>query len=154
MGRVAGRLLRVLRLMPQEILTTLRAVTVFIVVEILIRSVPLPRLGSMLGCRLDLAPARLGAEQLTPAELPPRAGRQLRCTRRVADIWPFSQGPCLRRALVGGHLLRDLGPAVRLGVVGSGDTLSAHAWLEIDGRPLENITRYTLLQQGRPEATG
>ena len=31
--------------------------------------------------------------------------------RRVADVWPFSEGPCLRRSLVAGHLLRDVDAA-------------------------------------------
>ena len=55
------------------------------------------------------------AERIRIRDLPPRAARQMRCTRRVADAWPFSQGPCLRRALVAGHLLRDLDPPLRLG---------------------------------------
>ena len=82
------------------------------------------------------------AEQLPLGELPTR--RRVSCAAPAASptSWPFSHGPCLRRALVGGHLLRDLDPAVRLGVTGTGDELLAHAWLEIDGRPLEPSSSY------------
>ena len=78
----------------------------------------------------------------------------MRCTRRVADVWPFSRGPCLRRALVAGHLLRDLDPALRLGVGGSGDKVYAHAWLEIEDRPLKDIAGFSILQQTPIENMG
>lgn len=145
--RLARRALRALRLPPREILTTLRVLMVLVVVELLIRWVPLPRLSRMLGVRVQLQAALPGIEQLPLDELPPQARRQLRCTWKVADVWPFSRGPCLRRALVGGHLLRDLDPAVRLGVAGSGDTLLAHAWLEIDDRPLESVIAFNPFQR-------
>jgi hypothetical protein len=77
-------------------------------------------------------------------DLPPRVARQVRCTRRVADAWPFSRGPCLRRALVTGNLLRRLDPALRLGLAGSGDAVFAHAWLELDDRPLEDVAAFRL----------
>ncbi len=147
-SRRLGRKIRgALRLPPHEWLTTLHAVSILVIVELLIRSVPLPRLSRLLGVRVDFQPARADPERLAVRELPPRAERQLRCTRRVADAWPFSRGPCLRRALVGGHLIRDLDPAVRLGVAGTGDSIHAHAWLEIDGRPLETVTGFRAFQQ-------
>ncbi len=116
-------------------------------VELLIRWVPLPRLSTLLGVRVNLAPVGASVEQLPITELSPRARRQLRCTRRVADSWPFGAGPCLRRSLVLGHLLRDRRPALRLGVAGTGDALLAHAWVEIDGRPLEGVDGYGVFQQ-------
>lgn len=131
------------RLPARDLVTVLRAFVVLIVVEALIRTVRLPRLSRWLGVRVDLRPATTSAELLPLEELPPAAQRQLRCTWKVVDAWPFSRGPCLRRALVGGHLVRRLDPAVRLGVTGAGDTLLAHAWLEIDGRPLERIEDYS-----------
>jgi hypothetical protein len=140
--RFVRRIRRVRELPPKEILTTLRVAVVIVVVEVLVRVVPLPRLSRLLGVEVDLGPRIGSGEQLPLRELPERARRQLRCTRRVADVWPFSQGPCLRRALVGGHLLRRLHPAIRLGLTGSGDELLAHAWLEIDGRPLETVDHF------------
>jgi Transglutaminase-like superfamily len=145
---------RTLRLPPRELLTTLRALSVIVVVELLIRWVPLPRLSRVLGVRINLEPAPAESERLPATELPPRARRQLRCTRRVADAWPFSQGPCLRRALVGGHLLRDLGPSVRLGVGRAGDSLHAHAWLELDDRPLEHVGDFSLFHRSATEVSG
>jgi transglutaminase superfamily protein len=136
-----------LRLPLPELLTTLHAAVVIVVVELLVRWVTLPRLSRLLGVRLNLAPAPAGAERLRVKDLPPRAARQVRCTRRVADAWPFSQGPCLRRSLVAGHLLRALDPALRLGVAGSGDQFYAHAWLEIHDRPLEAVAGFSRFQR-------
>ena len=152
--RFARRASRALRLPPRDLLTTLHAAAVLIAVELLIRWVPLPRLSRLLGVRINLEPARADAVRMRVDELPARARRQLCYTWKVADAWPFSRGPCLRRALVGGHLIRDLHPAVRLGVAGVGDTLMAHAWLEIDDRPLEAVTDYRLFQRAAIEATG
>jgi hypothetical protein len=151
--RFVRRIPRVRGLPPKEILTTLRVAMVIIVVEVLIRVVPLPRLSRLLGVRVDLAPRTGAGEQLPLRELPDRARRQLRSTRRVADVWPFSHGPCLRRALVGGHLLRHLHPSVRLGLTGTGDQLVAHAWLEIDGRPLEPVDHFARFED-RASAAG
>ncbi len=124
-------------------LTTVHAAAVLVFVEALIRSVPLPRLSEMLGIRVNLAPPPAGVERLPAETLTPRDRRQLRCSQRVADVWPLSKGPCLRRSLVAGHLLRRHHPAVRLGVSGTGDRLLAHAWLEIDDRPLEDVAHFS-----------
>jgi hypothetical protein len=124
----------------------MHVVSVLVVVEALIRWVPLPRLSRLLGLRLDLSPGRPDMQQMSVSELPARARRQLRCTRRVTSVWPSANGPCLRRSLVVGHLLREHDPAVRLGVAGSGDRLVAHAWIEIQDRPLEDISEYRAFQ--------
>ena len=116
------------------------------VVELLIRWVPLPRLSRLLGVRSTSRRPSRGAAALLRRRAAAAARRQLRCTCRVADVWPFSRGPCLRRSLVAGHLLRVTIPAVRLGVAGAGDTLLAHAWLEIDDRPLENVAGLGVFQ--------
>ena len=58
------------------------------------------------------APA--AAETIALDSLPESAQRSLRAARRVARRWPFSTGPCLRRALVGGHLIRGRRPAIRI----------------------------------------
>jgi hypothetical protein len=118
-----------------------------VVVEIAVRRMPLPKLAPLLGIRLNLAPAPPDVERLRVRDLPARAAREVRCTRRVADAWPFSRGPCLRRALVTGNLLRRLDPALRLGMAGSGDEVFAHAWLELDDRPLEDVAGFSLFQQ-------
>jgi hypothetical protein len=145
---------RLLQLPPSELLTTLHVVALISIVESLIRWVPLPRLCRLLDCRIDLQPACPNVEQLPVTDLPPRARRQVSCTERVARAWPFGKGNCLRSTLVSGHLLRDLQPTVRLGLRGRGSTLSAHAWLEVGGRPLEPVSDYEPFQHPRPRAAG
>jgi Transglutaminase-like superfamily len=143
---LARRARSIVRTPPRELLTAAHVVVVIAVVEALIRWVPLQRLSELFGVRLNLAPVGAPAEQLPLSALSPRARRQVRCTRRVADVWPFAAGPCLRRSLVVGHLLRGQHPALRLGVAGDGDGLLAHAWIEIDDRPLEGIAGYAVFQ--------
>jgi hypothetical protein len=130
-----------------ELFTTLHAGLVIVLVEVAVRRVPLPRLCERLGIRLNLAPAPPDADRIHIRDLPPSAARQVRCTRRVADAWPFSQGPCLRRALVAGHLLRRFEPALRLGLAGAGEGVFAHAWLELNDRPLENVAAFSMFLQ-------
>jgi len=131
-----------------------RVLVVIVLVELMIRWVRLPRLARMLGLSVSLSPSSPGAVRLPLKDLPPSARRQLRCTRRIADRWPFSRGPCLRRALVAGHLLSRHEPAVRFGVAGAGDDLYAHAWLEIGGRPLENVESFDTFQNSSSGLTG
>jgi hypothetical protein len=150
--RTCRKARRALRLPPRELLTAARVLLVISLVEVAIRWIRLDRLTRWLGVRLDLRPVQANHELLPIESLPAVAQRQLRCTWKVADVWPFSEGPCLRRALVGGHLVRRLDPAIRLGVIGDADTMSAHAWLEIDGRPLERVDSYTRFEHAPVEA--
>lgn len=148
--RTAGRwvLRRVRRVPPRELLTTFRAGLVLACVEAVIRLTPLPRLAVWCGVELDLTPRADGVRPLCVDELAERDQRALRATRRATAIWPFCNGPCLRRALVGGHLLRRLDPAVRLGVAADTDlAVRAHAWLEVQGRPLEDVDEFEVFQQ-------
>lgn len=141
----------VLRLPPAEWATTARAIVVIVFVEVLVRPIPLDRLARLLGVRVDLTPSATVKAKLPLRELPGRARRQIRCARRVARAWPFSDGPCLRESLVTGHLLRRHAPALRIGVGKDGDNLLAHAWLEIGGRPLEHVVGLAAFQrQTRP----
>ncbi len=122
--------------------TALRALALFALVEALVRWVPMPRLVRLLRCRLGLSADDEPTVSGPPRTLSATDLRQLRWTNRIARIWPFSHGPCLRRALVTAHMLRRHEPVIRLGTTGSGQTLSAHAWVEIDGRPLERVEQY------------
>jgi hypothetical protein len=126
---------------PRDALTIAHIGVTIALVELLIRWVRLPTLSRMLGVRLDLGPAA-SAEAMPLRDFPSIVQRQLRWAWKVADLWPFSKGPCLRRALVGGHLVRRLHPVLRIGLGCGSDELSAHAWLEIDGKPLEYVDRY------------
>jgi hypothetical protein len=42
---------------------------------------------------------------------------------------------------------------LRLGVGGAGDELFAHAWIEIDDRPLENVAGFGVFQVAATGAT-
>jgi Transglutaminase-like superfamily len=148
--RSTARLRRLIRqalqLSAAEILTALHTLVVMVVVELLIRWVRLPKLSRMLGVRLDLEPVQMSGEPLREADLTCSELRQVHIVRRVTGVWPFGQGPCLRRSLVIGHLLRRRNPAIRLGVATAGEDLFAHAWVEIDGRPLERLAGITAFQ--------
>jgi hypothetical protein len=144
-GRSINR--RTLAWRVRELTTTAHVGLVLAAVELMVRFVPLPRLCRLMGVELNLASSIATLEPISPRELPPRARRQLRCTRRVTDAWPLSRGPCLRRSLVAGHLLRDRGPTIRLGTIDVGGSFVGHAWLEIDGRPLERVDDYRPFEQ-------
>ena len=101
--RVVRRCPVLLRLPPREILTTFHVAVVLVFVEVLIRWVPLPRLAA---CSASASTSpRAGDVEQFRAELPRGRGAAAlhpACRRRVAA----QQGPCLRRSLVAGHLLR------------------------------------------------
>jgi hypothetical protein len=130
-----------------ELFTAGRAAAIMLAVEFLVRIVPLPVLARRLGTPLNLDPAPATTDLYPVDRLPARAQRQLRCAGAVADLWPFSAGPCLRRALVAGHMIRSLHPSIRLGVRGSGEKLVAHAWLELDGRALEPVEGFAQFER-------
>lgn len=81
-----------------------------------------------LGALLDL---------LGPAGV--RAPRTAEDHRRLVEGLGRSSATCLHRALAGYALLRPRGAPVRfvIGVARGGTELLAHAWLELDGVPLE-----------------
>jgi hypothetical protein len=143
LARLRERIRRVHRLPPRELLSSLHALGVLVVVELLIRKVRLTKLTRLLGVRLDLTPSSPATPK--PIELSETSLRQLRATARVVDVWPFCEGPCLRQSLVAAHMLRDRGAAVRLGLTGAGDQVGAHAWVEIDGMPLEDVRHFAVL---------
>lgn len=150
---VARRVLRAGWTSRRAVPTLIHAAAVLLVVELMVRCVPLPRASRMLGVSVDLAPATGLQPVLAPEQLDRRAARQLRCAYFVAGVWPFSRGPCLRRALVGGHLVRRLQPTVRLGMGTTDGRLFAHAWLEIEGRPLEDVSSIQMFQHRSAEVS-
>lgn len=139
---------------PREWLTTIRALLTLVAVEATIRWIPLPRLARLLGVRFDLTPTTSQAAPMAIDSLPMESRRALRSTRRVTRWSPFYSGPCLRRSLVAAHLVRDLDPAVRIGIAGDADRLRAHAWIEIDDSPLEDIGEFTSFQWPSTNAAG
>jgi hypothetical protein len=65
-----------------------------------------------------------------------RERRQLRCVRRIARHWRFSEGACLRASLLAGHVLRHHKPRLVIGVSRNDGAFAAHAWLEVQRRIL------------------
>ena len=142
--RLRQRVGRVHRLPLRELLATLHALGVLVVVELLIRNVRLPRLARLLGVRLDLTPVH-PAPGAVSLDLSPTSRRQLRATARVVDVWPFCHGPCLRQSLVAAHLLATRVRRSASASPAPAIELQAHAWVEVDGHPLEDVGEFAVL---------
>lgn len=104
-------------------------------VELLLRTSDLPGTCRRLGIVLDVDDPTMPSGPL--AVLPGWARGPDRWTGILIGRWPFGD-TCLRRCLVLGARLHGLGPVLRLGVRDAPrGQVAAHAWLEIDGRPLD-----------------
>ncbi|WP_191280100.1 lasso peptide biosynthesis B2 protein [Nocardioides flavus (ex Wang et al. 2016)] len=111
------------------------ALVVSAVVEIGLHTVRLPRLSRLLGVPLDTVGPR-EPDIAAPVIVPRRARRRLAAARRALKYWPFGDS-CLRMALVGGFLVRDLDPVLRIGVAKHDGVVKAHAWIEIGGLSID-----------------
>ena len=89
--------------------------------------------------------------------VPVRGGRSvgaksvLAAVRRAYSLSPFRR-TCLKESLAGVGLLRALGYRARLvvGVKGATTPVYAHAWIEIDGKPLDRaVASYVPLRRVR-----
>lgn len=120
---------------PVDLGRTLGAFLLAAVVEVGLRTLRLPRLSRLLGVPLDTA-ARREPDDVGTVVVPHRARRRLAATRRALKYWPFGDS-CLRVALVGGFLVRDLDPVLRIGVAKHDGEVKAHAWLEVGGLSLD-----------------
>lgn len=119
-------------------------------VELALRSLKLPRVCALLGIRPEFtsgtAAPVTGQTPVTgtgrnPAAVPtlaasPRERALLGDALTVLARSPLP-GTCLRRALVAGLVLRAHDTALQIGVHKSGGTVSAHAWLIVDGVNLD-----------------
>ncbi|MHB8682278.1 MAG: lasso peptide biosynthesis B2 protein [Acidimicrobiales bacterium] len=101
------------------------------VVEIGLRVVSLPSLARVVGVALEAEPST--SKAVSPPRLRAGERRRLLALQRVTPRWPFGPGPCLRQSLVAGRILRRHRPTLLLGAMPDGDTLTAHAWLEVVG---------------------
>jgi hypothetical protein len=120
---------------PVDLTRTAAAFLLAAVVEVGLRSLRLPRLSSLLGVPLDTA-VRTSSATVGPVVVTHRARHRLAATRRALKYWPFGDS-CLRIALVGGFLIRDLDPVLRIGVTRHNGEIKAHAWLEVGGLSLD-----------------
>jgi hypothetical protein len=98
------------------------------------------------GVAVDPTMPPLEEESLTDHELLLFAAGDWVLARWVYDA------TCLRRALVGGWILRRRHPELRIGLVEEGD-VAAHAWLVVEGRSIgaqANVSSFS--RAGRPDA--
>ena len=117
------------------------AVVALIHVEALLHTRPLERVCARLGIS---PPGKAGEPRhnapstatrpLTDRERQVRVRTTSRAVDRTARCLPLPN-TCLRRALALGWLLRDLRPALRIGVNNTAP-FRAHAWLDINGEPV------------------
>jgi hypothetical protein len=122
----------------------LAALGVASAVEIGLRTMPLPTLARRLGVPLALEgqeapePVELGRTPGGRPALPDDVLLRLNAAARVMRHWPFGD-TCLRSALVSGRRMRELRPALRVGVTKDAGTIKAHAWLEVSGMSLDPL---------------
>ena len=130
-----ARILRVLaRLSLAEQRDMVGVLAAAVLVEVLIRTRPLPRVARMLGVKFpSVVNNNHPADRFAPDAV---EMRRLQYLRQVMRRWPFADGTCLRESLVAGHVLRRHRPALALGAVFEGDAFCAHAWLEVAGRKI------------------
>ncbi|MGD9751180.1 MAG: lasso peptide biosynthesis B2 protein [Acidimicrobiia bacterium] len=107
-----------------------------LLVEIGLRTMNTARVARLCGVPLTLTSAGPPPSDPVRSALPTWARRELDLVESLMRHWPLDN-TCLRRCLVAGRRLRPLGPSLRLGVARDSGVLRAHAWLEIDGRPLD-----------------
>ena len=111
------------------------AAGLLLLVEVALRTLPLPTVARLAGLQL-LDDGR--TPSAGPVVLPWWAGARVAAAQRVVARWPF-EGPCLRESLVAGCLLRRFDPTLRIGVVRAGaGPLRAHAWIEVGGATFDS----------------
>ncbi len=140
------RLVReLLRLSPAQLALTTWALLLFGLAEVAVRTRPTAWSASRFGVSLrpELAVDGDGAT------LSPSDARKVHVVRQLSALLYGSGRGCLRQSLVLGHLLRAHRPVLRLGVRDDAATgFTAHAWLEIDGRPVEDQGDYMAFDTG------
>ena len=110
-------------------------------VEAGLRLSSLPRVAQSLGVPL----ATSSETPLTPSNAAPLYRREVESIdmiRRVLRRRPFN-GTCLRQSLLVGHALRSRQPKLRLGVNKAASTVTAHAWVEVEGFVIDDYRMTT-----------
>ena len=112
-----------------------------ITVEIGVRFARLPVFARVLGIGISTGPHAVEAVHGS-APLHRSDVARYRAARHVLRIWPDSgETSCLRLALTAGFLLRHRRPLLRIGVARTDGSVVAHAWLIVDGVPLDPAAR-------------
>lgn len=123
---------RLASLGPLGLADLLLLLVLAVIAEAGVRTRPLPSVAARFGLRLTGACTPVSAWRMTP-----RQRQRMRSVEMLLRHWPFI-GPdaaCLRRALLLGWVFRDRDPVLRIGVARGDDGVSAHAWIEFEGRP-------------------
>ena len=137
-SRTALRLGRKFLGMPlRDKLLLLRVLWWTALVEVGVRTVPLPKLAHRLGVRLSSDDPPEDPHELTEAQQ-----RHVLAVQQVIRRWHLAPGPCLRESLVIGHLFRDEQPVLRIGVLREDGELKAHAWLDVRGLKIGELPGY------------
>lgn len=123
-----------LALDPRDQVATVALLAGAALAELAVRTVRLPRLAHALGIALEdgndtQVRARASARRLGPEAVDRRAA----LVDRVYRAWPRHDS-CLRRAILLGFYVRRASPLLRIGVARDGESVRAHAWIEVDGR--------------------
>jgi hypothetical protein len=121
-----------LRLPHTEQRALLRLFAVSAVIEVMLRTRPLPCVADLVG--VAFAEDTAVAVPMAPLVLTERERRELRCVRRIVRHWRFCEGTCLRESLLAGHVLRRRRPRLVIGVNRHEGAFTAHAWLDVQGR--------------------
>lgn len=127
LDRLRARLRRAASLRRDEQRALAEVAGVAALIEIAVRTVPLDRLAPVLGIQLRPVPGGPEVDALDP--LSERERLHLEASRRLFAVF-HARGPCLRRSLVEGFLLRRRRPVLRIGVRREGDAVAAHAWID------------------------
>ena len=110
--------------------------------EVAVRTTNIRTLTRRLGIALDdvgegdpIPGQRKGSRELSNDVIDRRAG----AVDRLYRAWP-RRASCLRRALVLGFYVRGARPTMRIGVAKENGTVTAHAWIEVNGRVIGDDT--------------
>ena len=127
-------------------LMVIEVAALVVAAEVALRFAPVDAVARRVGAPL----ADMGAT-VDPTMLPLEENQlsQRELLRFAASDWVLARwvydATCLRRALVGGWILRRRHPQMRIGLVAGGDVV-AHAWLEVEGRSigaLPNVSTFS-----------
>ena len=127
------RLRRLSSLGPRGLADLLLLTVLAAIAEAGVRTRPLPSVAARFGLRLTGAATPPSSWQIAP-----RQRQRMACVEMLLRHWPFidPDAACLRRALLLGWVFRDRDPLLRIGVARGEDGVTAHAWIEFDGRQM------------------
>lgn len=130
-----NRLRKLVRLPRAERRVLVQAWALFLVADLGLRCLPFKYFSAL----LRKMPLGGGEER---ADFRPLSMARLERLVEIAGRYAPVEATCLKRALVLSWLLRRRGitTTLQIGVVRQGEALAAHAWLEVEGRPILGVS--------------